>query len=61
MEAWVLVLYTNYGHIQMDIQSEDACITVAKVLTERAHHPAGVCVNQFDGRVLWFRHGKQVD
>lgn len=61
MEAWVCFLtYLNNRMAQIEMQSEDATVTAMKQLTK---HPTGpvsaLCVNQFDGKVLYFRLGKQ--
>lgn len=45
---------------QLDMQNEDACIIAAKELTQKAAN-VGLCINTFDGRVLYFHQGKQVE
>lgn len=61
MEAWVLLLFTSdHTQVRIEMQSEDACVTAAKQLSERNLHPRATCVNTWDGRVLYFKHGKQI-
>ena len=62
MEAWSLKLLAAVlaaSTPQFDMQSEDACVLAAKELTLRLQAEA-ICVNTFDGRVLWFKSGRQV-
>ena len=58
MEAWSLIVFLAARHVQIDAQSEDACVIAAKAITLRLEVEA-VCVNSFDGRVLWFTNGRQ--
>ncbi len=60
MEAWHLIVEHPAMHRVLDMQSEDACVLAAKALSERLQADA-ICVNTFDGRVLWFERGKQVE
>lgn len=59
MTAWVLVFWMSglpiSKPIQLNPQSEDACITAAK------QFPLALCISEFEGVVIWFRNGKQVD
>lgn len=62
MEAWVCLLhYINNSTAQIEMQNEDATIIAMKEITQ---HPLGpvtaLCINQFDGKVLYFRQGKQI-
>lgn len=64
MEAWVLVLAfrAGWGHSirQLDMQNEDSCVIAAKELTIKSA-TVSLCINTFDGRVLYFHAGKQVE
>lgn len=60
MEAWVLILYFVSGARTIDVQNEDSCVLIAKELTETLS-VNGICINTFDGRVLWFNKGKQIE
>lgn len=64
MEAWVLILAFRAGWAnpvrQIDMQSENACVIAGKELTIKAA-VVGICVNTFDGTVLYFHGGKMVD
>jgi len=62
MEAWALVFAANLAlspERGIDMQSEDACVLAAKAITLRLAVDA-ICVNSFDGRVLWFSKGRQL-
>ena len=68
MEVWVLTFWlagpaTGRG---IDTQSEETCVAIAKELTGRASVEntlprAITCKNVFDGTILYFYNGKQVE
>lgn len=62
MEAWVCLLhYINNRTAQIEMQNEDAVILAMKELTNNPMGPiTAVCINQFDGKIFYFRQGKQV-
>lgn len=59
MEAWVLHFYLNVSKPSIDMQSEDACVRAAKVVSSTLPYPI-LCINTFTGEVLAFRDGKQI-
>lgn len=62
MESWAFLFWFSASGPARLIaaQSEEACVTMAKSITARLPMD-GMCVNEFDGTVLWFTMGKQVD
>ena len=61
MEAWVCILWLNNRSITFDMQNEDAVVQMAIELTARViPNDLLICISQFDGKVLYFRNGKQI-
>ena len=59
MEAWIFAYWGSIARPNIDVQSEDACVLVAKRITAY-YSGVGICINTFDGRVLYFVRGSQV-
>lgn len=60
MDAFICILWvTATFAVTFDMQNEDAVVIAGKSLSNR-QGPI-VCINQFDGKVLWFVNGKQVE
>ena len=62
MEAWTFIFWLGNSSParKLDVQNEDACVLIARMITEGLPVD-GVCINSFDGKVLFFRYGKQVE
>lgn len=62
MEIWAFYFWFSNSSParQVQTQNEDACILLAKTVTEGLPMD-GMCVNEFSGKVFWFRAGKQVE
>lgn len=62
MEAWLLVLslFSNTPRPNIEMQNEDSCVLAAKYISQ-FHAYTIACINTFDGRVLLFYRGSQVN
>jgi hypothetical protein len=60
MEAWVLYAWLTGSYLNRhppivaNPQREDTCVLAAK------NFPLAMCLSELEGRVMWFREGKQV-
>lgn len=61
MEAWVCILHLTLNRaVTVDVQNEDAMVMAMKAIT-KVEQIEATCINQFDGRVFYFKRGMQVD
>lgn len=62
MEIWTFLFWAalHTPVRQVSVQNEDACVMLAQAIT-KGMNVQGVCVNEMDGRVLFFDRGKQVE
>ena len=59
MTSWTLLLIYTYGIATVSMQSEDACTLAALALT-RSSLAAAICIDEFEGKTLYFQNGKQL-
>lgn len=62
METWTFLFWMAL-HLparQVSVQNEDACVLLAKTVTANMNVFA-MCVNEMDGKALFFDKGKQVE
>lgn len=60
MDMWVCMIFLHASVRSFDMQNEDAVVISAKEMTSTFPAVIG-CINQFSGKVLWFKDGKQVE
>lgn len=62
MEIWAFYFWfcQSCPARQVAVQREDACILLAKTVT-KGMPMDGMCVNEMEGLVFFFRNGEQVD
>lgn len=62
MEMWAFIFWLNNSNParQVAVQTEDACILLAKTVT-KGLPVEGMCINEMSGLVFWFSRGQQVD
>lgn len=62
MEIWTFLFWFSHSSParQVQAQNEDACVLLAKLVTTNLPVD-GMCVNEMEGKVLFFVKGKQVD
>jgi hypothetical protein len=62
MEMWAFIFWfsNSFPARQVAVQTEDACILLAKTVT-KGLPVDGMCVSEMSGRVFWFSQGRQVE